>query len=164
MTTDGLIDGKALRAFLIERKMAALENERRSTGAAAVGMGAQVRVLDALLIYLNSKMEEKDTMGLKLTLETTPIPTKQIKAESEQNAELTSALIELAKNVPEGHSIPLNNLGNLKVTSVSSKMWALRSTGKLPPGIVPLVQKGKLYMAHKTADELARMRKSKTQK
>lgn len=156
-----LIDPKPLKALLVAIKQKALDNERRSAGLTAAVMGAEVRIVDAMLIFINSAMEEKDMTALKLTLESTPVPIRQVKAESEQNAELTDALIELSKQVPEGHALPLNNLGNLKAASVASKIWALRASKKLPEGIVPLLQKGRLYIAHKTPDQVAKMRKSK---
>lgn len=158
--TNGLIDGKALKALLIELKTKALENERRSTGFTKAVMTAQIQTFDALLIYLNSNMTEENTMALKLTLDETPIPLKKIKAESGQNPELAEALIEIAQKVPEGMSIPLNNLGDLKMTSVASKMWALRERGVLPEKIVPVQQGGKLYVACLTPEEVERRRRT----
>ncbi len=158
---NGTVDGKQLKALLIDLKTKALDNERRSTGFTKAVMTAQIQALDAILIFLNSNMTEENMTALKLTLDTTPVPIKQLKRDSGQNPELSEALVQIAEKVPEGTAVPLNNLGDLKMTSVASKMWALRERGVLPEKIVPLQQHGKLYIACLTPEELARRQKSK---
>lgn len=173
--TNDLIDPKPLRTFLIDRKMKALDAEKRSNGMLKVSLGAQIQVIDALLIYLASQMEEKDMGELKLRLGN-PIPTTELKKKVREGEELRTFLIEASKKVSEGDARPIDDLGDLKAASLASKMWAMREKGILPAHIVPLLQTEtvvdektkkesritRFYIAHKTPEELAKMRKGKS--
>lgn len=74
---------------------------------------------------------------LRLTLDRQATSVDDIKPRNE-NPEFTEALIELANELEPGKKFALNNLPEgTKPRSVSAKIYALRSTGKLPKSVYP---------------------------
>jgi len=154
-----------LREFLFAQKTRALDGEKRSKGRLHERFADQIQILDSILIFITSAMEEHDMAGLKLRLESTPIPTGELKKKSRDGEELRQAIIEFAKQVPKGFSQRVLGLDGIKPDSLASKIWAMRERGVLPAHIVPLVQTNKetrekeFYITHKTPDEMARMKR-----
>ena len=161
MLNNGLIDPRELKTFLFGLKTKALEVERSSVGIVKHTMFARVHALDAILVFLNSKMEANDMEKLDLTMGSKPVPTKEVKAETEAQQELSRQLAEIAKTVPVGHSQPLPGVTGDRIKSVASKIWTLRTEGRLPKDIKPTMQKGKLFLQRMTPEELAKMRQGK---
>ncbi len=161
-----LIDPKPLKEFLIAYKMTALEKERRVTGISREMLGVQVKTVEAFLIVLLTNMEEKDMAALKFRLDEAPVPTSQLRARSIESDELTVFLIEVAPKVPKGMSQRIET-GGLDAEKVASKMWALRDQGVLPMHITPKLKtdpktkERQVYIAHRTEQELAGMRKGR---
>lgn len=152
---------QVLKQFLIEQKLKDLELEKRATGTTKDIVAAQIRVYDAILIFLSSQQTEEDMGKLQLTLQKKPIPLKTLKPRQD-NEELTEALIEAAQILTEPESaIPLDNLPpDVKLKSVSTKIYGLRVAGKLPAYIKP-TQRGKDLWLTRLSEEDARKEEEK---
>ncbi len=126
-----------LKEFLIEEKQKWLQMERASLGVVKDVMAAQIRMADAILIFLASQQTEADMAKLRLTLERRPLSLEDLKPR-EENKELTEALVELAAELRPGEEYPLNSLPvGTNPKSVSAKIYALRADGKIPQNIYP---------------------------
>lgn len=170
MTTDGLIDPKPLKEFLIAYKTQALERERLAIGPAKDTMSALVRAYEAFLLFLSSQMREEDMDKMKFRLDSAPVPTSEVRARTPEDDALREFLIENAKKVPIGTSWRIADVKNELADKVASKMWALRSAGQLPEHIAPLFKTDKqtkekhVYISHKTPEELEAMRRRSTKR
>lgn len=145
-----------LKEFLIERKQTLLALERRATRQAKTALTAQLQVIDVIFVFLSTKQSEDDMMKLRLTLDKQASSVEDIKPRQE-NAELTDALMELAKELEPGKKFALNNLPDgTKPRSVSAKVYALRANGKLPKSIYPATRTEKLNGKSQTVVYLVR--------
>lgn len=126
-----------LKEFLIEEKQKWLQMEKGSTGIVREVMSAQIRMADAILIFLASKQTEEDMGKLRLTLAAKPLPLADLKPRQHDEA-LTEELIELAKSLEPGQRFPLDNLPeDVEVSTIVGKLYALRSSGKIPENVYP---------------------------
>lgn len=86
---------------------------------------------------------------LVLTLDKQAKPLEELHPRQE-NAELTAAIIELADSLKPNSYKALNNLPeDVKMKSVTAKIYALRKAGKLPASIKPLTRGNEVYLARK---------------
>ncbi len=163
---NGLIDSKALKEFCIQYKMQALEKEKRVTGTSKDMLAVQIQTIEAFLMVLLTEMRESDMTALKFRLDEAPVPTSQLRARSVETDELATFLIEVAPKVPKGMSQKIET-GGIDADKVASKMWALRDQGVLPMHITPKLKtdpktkERHVYIAHRTEQELASMRKGR---
>lgn len=137
-----------LKEFLIERKFKMLEYERRATKSAKLSINAQLQVFDVILAFLSSNQTEEDMAKLQLTLDKQARPLEELKPRQE-NADLTEALLELAETLKPNSYKQLNLPADMKMRSVTAKIYALRKAGKLPDNIKPLTRGKEVYLARK---------------
>jgi hypothetical protein len=126
-----------LQTFLIDRKKWLLDLERRAPRGAQGAILGQLQMSDAILQFLSTQQTEDDMAKLKLTLDKQATPIDDIKPRNE-NEELTEALIELADQLKPGTKFPLNNIPpEMKIKSISTKIYQLRKMKKIPFSILP---------------------------
>ena len=149
-----------LKHFLIETKFKLLDMERRATSWAKDAITSNIQLVDSILIFLSTKQAEEDMAKLVLTTEKQLRSLEDLKPRQE-NAELTEAILEVAEKLKPGTYLPLNNLpAEIKLKSVSSKIYGLRDAGKLPISIKPIQRGRELYLA-KLTDEQAKAEEEK---
>jgi predicted HTH transcriptional regulator len=136
-----------LKELLIEQKQQALEREARSTGRVKDIMTAQIQVFDIVLMFLHTKQTEEDMTKLKLTLDAQATPIEELAPRRPNDHRLTDAIFDLVKKLKPGTKFPLNNLGDIKAKTISSKIYSLRKKGHLPDNIGPIKRKNEMYLA-----------------
>lgn len=142
-----MMDIKKFIQFLLDRKLALMNQEKIAIGSAKHSISDQIQWIETILIFLNKEKGEMDMEKLGILLNEKMVTMDEIRSRQRKPKDtgLSKELIAIAEKLEPGKGYHLDTQTH-KSKSLITKIYSLVKKGRLPAGISAMTAGPDVYL------------------